>query len=140
VKVSKINAAGTVMAMDCMGTAAGKPRDQRTGHYNDGTKDSSAYGNKAVFVDPPRLEANSDYADAEKRTPEHRSGPDPRHGKDRSVGKLNVAYCDGHVDLVRPEDLGYVVNADESIAANGPGTHNQFFSGTGRDDDPPPVQ
>lgn len=123
--------AQTVMAVDCMGTAAGKPENARTGYYPDGTKDLNARGNKASFVDPPRLTGSSDCADTQNRAAQHRSGPDPRHKK-----KLNAAFCDGHVELVTPQDLGYVVNQDQSIGVNG---HNKLFSGTGEDLDPPPV-
>lgn len=128
---SRIKASQTVMAVDCMGTAAGKPENARTGHYPDGTKDLNARGNKGYFVDPPRLTAASDCADTQNRGAPHRSGPDPRHKK-----KLNAAFCDGHVELVTPQDLGYVVNQDQSIGVNG---HNKLFSGTGEDIDPPPV-
>ena len=38
------------------------------------------------------------------------------------------------------KDMGYLVNADGSIAANGPGTHNRLFSGSGEDADPPSVE
>ena len=50
------------MAVDCIGTAAGKPEAARTGYYNDGTKDLNARGNKAVFVDPPGMTGRSDGA------------------------------------------------------------------------------
>ena len=128
---SRIKAAQTVMAVDCIGTAAGKPEGARTGYYQDGTKDINARGNKAHLVDPPRLTPMSDMADTQARAPQNRSGPDPRH-----KNKLNAAFCDGHVDLVTPQDIGYVVNPDGSIGVNG---HNKFFSGTGEDIDPPPV-
>jgi prepilin-type processing-associated H-X9-DG protein/prepilin-type N-terminal cleavage/methylation domain-containing protein len=130
-----VRASETVMAADCMGTAAGKPFSLRTGHYDDGQKDLFAMGNKAHLLDPPRLTANSDYADYEARAPQHRSAPDPRHNK-----RANVAYCDGHVESRSLQDLGYVVRADGSVAANDPGAHNRFFSGTGDDRDPPPAQ
>jgi prepilin-type processing-associated H-X9-DG protein len=128
---SRIRAAQTVLAVDCVGTAAGKGESERTGYYADGTKSPSSRGNKASFVDPPRLTPVSDYADAQNRAPMHRSGPDPRHKK-----KLNAAYCDGHVDLVTPQDLGYVVSPNGAIGING---HNRLFSGNGEDMDPPPV-
>ena len=135
VKVTSIKGAETVMAVDCMGTAAGKPKDQRTAHYPDGTKDLSAWGNKGWAVDPPRLTGTSDYADAEARAPQHRSGPDPRH-----KGKFNAAFCDGHVALVAHGELGYGLNPDgSSPVSGGPEITNRFFSGTGRDDDPPSV-
>jgi prepilin-type processing-associated H-X9-DG protein len=128
---SRIRAAETVLAVDCVGTAAGKPESQRTGYYQDGTKSLSGRGNKAVFVDPPRLTPVSDYADAEARSAPDRSGPDPRHKK-----KLNAAFCDGHVELVTPQDLGYVVGPGGEIGING---KNHKFSGNGEDLDPPPV-
>ena len=131
VMATKIKAAETVMAVDCIGTAAGKPEVARTGYYPDGTKDLNARGNKAVFVDPPGMTGRSDFADAQNRGPQHRSGPDPRH-----KGKLNAAFCDGHVELMSPKDLGYNVNVDGSIGIDG---DNRLFSGTGENLEPPPV-
>jgi prepilin-type processing-associated H-X9-DG protein len=135
VRVTKIpNAAGTVMAADSMGTAAGKPTSQRQRYYNDGTKDPDGWGNKGWCLDPPRLKGNSDYADPERRNPNDRSGPHARHMK-----KVNVVFVDGHAALMTLEDLGYVVSPDGAIGANTPGAHNRMFSGTGKDDDPPGV-
>jgi prepilin-type processing-associated H-X9-DG protein/prepilin-type N-terminal cleavage/methylation domain-containing protein len=134
VKTTRIKAAETVMAADSMGTAAGKAKAQRTGYYADGTKDIFAVGNKGHFIDPPRLTAHSDYADAQQRAPQNRAGPDPRHSR-----KSNVAFCDGHVELMAPQDMGYFVNPDQSMAASHPTAHNKLFSGSGRDDDPPKV-
>jgi prepilin-type processing-associated H-X9-DG protein len=54
--------------------------------------------------------------------------------------KANVAFCDGHVELMALPDMGYIVNYDESVAALDPRATNRLFSGSGRDDDPPPVQ
>jgi len=135
VKTTRIRAAETIMATDCMGTAAGKPRLARHGYYVDGTKDLYAIGNKAWALDPPRLTATSDYADPQNRGPDNRSGPDPRHHR-----KANAVFCDGHVELMAPQDMGYVVRPDESMAAIDPKATNRLFSGTGRDDDPPPVE
>jgi prepilin-type processing-associated H-X9-DG protein len=123
------------MATDCMGTAAGKPKSKRTGYYNDGTKDLFAWGNKGWALDPPRLTKDSDYADAQNRAPENRSGPDPRHQR-----KANAVFCDGHVELMAPQDMGYVVNADESMTATDARATNRLFSGSTQDTDPPPVQ
>ena len=131
VMATKIKAGETVMAVDCMGTAAGKPEAARTGYYPDGTKDLNARGNKGVFVDPPGMTARSDFADAQNRAAQNRSGPDPRH-----KGKLNAAFCDGHVELMAPQDLGYKVNTDGSIGIDG---DNRMFSGTGENLEPPPV-
>jgi prepilin-type processing-associated H-X9-DG protein/prepilin-type N-terminal cleavage/methylation domain-containing protein len=135
VKTTRIKAAETVMALDCMGTAAGKPSAKRHGYYVDGTKDLFALVNKGWAVDPPRLTATSDYADPQNRGPDNRSGPDSRHQR-----KANVVFCDAHVELMAPQDMGYVVRADGSIAASDTKASNRLFSGSGRDDDPPPVQ
>ncbi len=135
VKISRIAAAQTVMFAESMGTAAGKPKGARRAYNNDGTTtDNYAMANHGFTLDPPRLTADSDYCDDNNRAPEHRSAPDPRHR-----GKANVAFCDGHVEAMTLEELGYVVNADGSVAASAPGAHNRFFSGTGRDDDPPSI-
>ena len=135
VKTTKVKAAETVMAADCMGTAAGKATGSRSGYYVDGTKDLFAWGNKGFMLDPPRLTANSDYADAQNRAPMHRSGPDPRH-----QNKSNVVFCDGHVELLSPQELGYIVRPDGSMAAIDPLASNRLFSGSGRNDDPPSIQ
>jgi hypothetical protein len=51
-----------------------------------------------------------------------------------------VAFCDAHVERLTPQDLGYLVSDDGSIPAAAPAAHNKFFSGTARDDDPPPIK
>lgn len=133
---SRFKAAETVMCADAMGTAAGRPRSQRTGYESDGSKNvPEAMGNHAWALDPPRLTADSDYCDHNDRTPQNRSAPDPRHS-----GKANIAFCDGHVEAMTLPDLGYLVEGDGTVAAMGAGAHNKYFSGTGRDDDPPPAQ
>jgi len=131
-KADRIHAADTVMAVDCMGTAAGKATVDRTGYHVDGGHDPWALGNKAFLVDPPRLTSTSDYADPEKRSAEHRSGPDPRHFK-----RANAAFCDGHVAAMMPGELGYTVKDDGSYGIDG---NNRMFSGTGTDSDPPPIR
>ena len=132
VKVSRIRAAETVMAADSMGTAAGKPTVARTGYRADGSHDLFAVGNHGATLDPPRLSANSDYAEDNYRNPADRSGPDPRHGK-----KANFVFCDAHVELLEPAAAGYLVQDDGSMAATGAGANNRMFSGTGKDEDPP---
>ena len=69
------------------------------------------------------------------RLPENRSAPDPRH-----LGRANVLFCDGHIERLKLEELGYLVAADGTVKLNGPGAHNRLFSGTGEDRDPPPIQ
>ena len=135
VNVGGVRGAETVLAADSIGTAAGKPKAARTGYRSDGSHDLFALGNHGYTLDPPRLTAKSDYAEDDHRTPADRSGPDARHS-----GRANFAYCDGHVESVTPGDVGYVVRPDQSIAADGPGTRNNWFSGTGQDDDPPPAE
>src|SRR5262249_25665247 len=81
-----------------------------------------------------RLMGNSDMADPQKRSPDNRSGPDPRH-----MGKVNVAFCDGHVETMSLRDMGYVVRPDGSQAAIDPAADNKLFSGSGRNDNPPPA-
>lgn len=124
----------TVMSADNLGTAAGKPEAQRTEYRIDGASDLLAVGNHAWSLDPPRLAADSDYCDNKNRSPEHRSAPDRRH---RNLS--NFSFIDGHAKSLDPATLGYVQNADGSYVANGGGAHNEFFSGTGRDDAPPSI-
>jgi prepilin-type processing-associated H-X9-DG protein/prepilin-type N-terminal cleavage/methylation domain-containing protein len=132
VVASRIKGAQTVMALDTLGTAASLPKSQRMGYYPDGGHDPAGIGNKGWALDPPRLTSTSDHADLER--PGFRSGPDARHG-----GKANVVFCDGHVELAAPQDIGYVVLLDGSMPPDAP-ANNKFFSGTGNDDDPPPIR
>lgn len=125
------NGSETVMIADSLGTAVTKPKTARQGYYNDGTKDQDALCNKGYLLDPPRLTPEADRADAELPAT-YRTGPDARH-----MGKLNVAFVDGHVSLMTVQDLGYIVNADGSIPTDAPGASNRMFSGNGQDDDPP---
>ncbi|CAN5693542.1 DUF1559 domain-containing protein [soil metagenome] len=133
VKASRIrSAAGTVMAADCIGSAAGKAKSARTAYHSDGADDPDAMGNKAYLLDPPRLTFRSDYCAGR---PSHnladRSAPDPRHNR-----RANVAFCDGHVQSMSLQELGYIVNEDGSIEPFPYGAHNRLFSGTGQDADP----
>jgi prepilin-type N-terminal cleavage/methylation domain-containing protein/prepilin-type processing-associated H-X9-DG protein len=136
VNSSKFHAAETVLAADAMGTAAGKPKASRTGYQIDGSKNvPTAVGNHAWALDPPRLTPQSDVCDHNDRSPENRSAPDPRHNN-----LANVVFSDGHVVAMSLTELGYVVNADGSIAAMAAGATNRLFSGSGQDDDPPPAE
>lgn len=126
-------ASETVMIADSLGTAATKAKKGRQGYYNDGTKDQDAVGNKGYLLDPPRLAADSDHADAEIVS--YRSAPDARH-----MGKVNVVFLDGHGALMTMQDLGYIVNADGSVPQAAPGATNRLFSGTAQDDDPPSIR
>ena len=135
VRASRLRGAETVLAADSMGTAAGKAKTSRRAYRTDGTGDLFAWGNHGYTIDPPRLTAKCDYAEDNSRTPVDRSAPEPRHGK-----KANVVFCDGHVELMALEEMGYVVRPDGSVAADDAAATNKLFSGTARDDDPPPVE
>ena len=134
VRASSLNASGTVMFADSLGTAAGKPISQHTQNRNDGTRDPElrAEGGHGYALDPPRLTDNNDFADRRNRSMEHRSAPHTRHRD-----KANVAFCDGHIEARSLEDLGYVVNPDGSVAGDDPDASNALFTGTSRDRDPP---
>ena len=135
VRIEQINGGETVMAADNLGTAAGKPKAQRTGYRVDGGGDVFAVGNHAWSLDPPRLTATSDYCDDNNRAPAHRSAPEMRHSK-----RTNALWCDGHVTPETYDSLNYVENADGSIAIDGPLASNYYFSGRSRDLDPPAIE
>ncbi len=134
VRASSLDAASTVMFADSLGTAAGKPAAERTQNRNDGSRDPQlrAEGGHGYALDPPRLTPNSDLADRRNRSPEHRSAPHARHRQ-----RTNAAFCDGHVETLTLEELGYIVNADGSVAADAPEATNAQFSANNRDEDPP---
>lgn len=135
VKQSSIKASQTVMAADSAGTAARLPISQRKGHYADGTRDPDAMGNKGWALDAPRLTQMSDYADGFQNGDPRRSGPDARHG-----GMANVAFCDGSVQRMTIQDMGYFVEPGGAIAHSNPNATNKLFSGRGTDLDPPPAK
>jgi prepilin-type N-terminal cleavage/methylation domain-containing protein/prepilin-type processing-associated H-X9-DG protein len=135
VRLTRLASSRTVLAADCLGTAAGKPAAARTAYRVTGSGDTAAVGNHGWALDPPRLRAaNSDYCDDSNRADPHRSAPDTRHR-----GRANVSFCDGHVESLTLGDLGYQLNPDGSVAARGGRAHNRLFSGSGQDDDPPPL-
>ena len=51
--------------------------------------------------------------------------------------RTNAACCDGHVETLTLEELGYTLNPDGSVAADGPEATNARFSANNRDEDPP---
>lgn len=126
--------AGTVMAADCMGTAAGLPAAQRR-DYNPLGTDFAEIGNHGWTLDPPRLTATSDRGTGDAGSP--RTAVDPRH-----VGRANLLFCDGHAERMLPRQVGYRTDddgtyIDDGVDANGESPTNSWFSGTARDDDPP---
>ena len=134
VRASSLRSSETVMAADCLGTAAGKAEVLRTPNRADGSRDPAllAVGGHGYALDPPRMIAAGDYADIRSRAPEHRSAPDERHR-----GQANFSYCDGHVETASAADMGYSKRGDGSFEAITSLADNAKFSGTGLDDDPP---
>ncbi|MBU0641049.1 MAG: DUF1559 domain-containing protein [Planctomycetes bacterium] len=127
------NFASTVMAADCMGTAAGVPATERQPYRNDGENCYTALGNHGWTLDPPRLTPTCDRGSGDADSP--RAAVDPRHG-----GKVNTIFCDGHGETRTPEWLGYRVLpggafVDTETVDDQPS--NVLFSGSGRDDAPP---
>ncbi len=123
----------TVMAASSLGTSAGKPVDARKGYRVDGSGDTSAVGNHAWALDPPRLVmGESDFCDDGNRLPQHRSAVEGRHR-----GRAAVVFVDTHVQMMTPEELGYETKLDGSIGISG---HNRYFSISGRDDSPPTIR
>lgn len=69
--------AGTVLAADCLGTAAGFPTFERAEYENNGTS-YAALSNHAWSLDPPRLTDSSDRGSGDADSP--RTAVDARHG------------------------------------------------------------
>ena len=135
VNYTAVRCAQTLMAADCLGTAAGKPAAARTAYRGDGSADTFAVGNHGWSLDPPRLIAgSSDFCDDANRAPQHRSGPDARH-RNRAV----ALFADAHAERLTPQQMGYGRNADGSFSVEGGGVNNRLFSGTGEDADPPSI-
>jgi len=119
----------TVVFGDSMGTAAGSPTLARLPYQNDGS-DLTAIGNHAWVLDPPRLLLNSDMGTGDPGSP--RTAVDPRH-----ENKSSVVFGDGHAEIRTPENLGYRRSQDGIFIDAG--AYNNFFSGSGEDNDPPPI-
>ncbi|HPF38874.1 MAG TPA: prepilin-type N-terminal cleavage/methylation domain-containing protein [Phycisphaerae bacterium] len=120
---------GTVLAADCMGTAAGVATSARLAYENDGGAFESM-GNHGWTLDPPRLIPTGDIGTGDAGSP--RTAVDPRH-----VDKANVVYADGHGESQKPEQLGYEIGPDGEYLQTGPNARNYLWSGSGRDEDPP---
>lgn len=118
----------TLVGADSLGTAASFATAARLPYENDGTTEA-AHGNEAFSIDPPRLTATSDRASAP-----HRNGAHARH-----ASRVNIMFADGHVGAMALAAMGYGLAADGVYLDSGAGVHNRLFSGTGRDDDPPPL-
>ncbi|MCH8199804.1 MAG: hypothetical protein IIA54_07040 [Chloroflexi bacterium] len=106
----------------------------RQRYSNDG-KDVASLGNHGWVLDPPRLTATSDRGTGDPGSP--RTAVDGRH-----LGRANVVFCDGHGESSLPRALGYRTRSNGSFAdadTDPDQPTNRWFSGTGRDDDPPEV-
>jgi len=124
-----ITSSGTVMALDGMGTAAAFTESERHAYSNDG-RDEAALGNEGFNLDPPRL------TDAGDSTGDHRSGPHARH-----ASRVNAIFLDAHARTMTTNELGYVYR-DSAVQRETNGADrasNALFSGSGADDDPPPI-
>lgn len=131
VRLSKVTVpAGTVVGADSLGTAASFPPAQRTMYENDG-RTTTALGNEAFTIDPPRLNPAGDIAGSTYRNGVH----------DRHLGKKAASFhADGHATVSSLRDLGYRVLGDGTYDFFGggvDGANNSLFSGTGADDDAP---
>jgi prepilin-type N-terminal cleavage/methylation domain-containing protein/prepilin-type processing-associated H-X9-DG protein len=135
VKMSRVTVpAGTVVAGDSMGSAAGAARASRTPYENDGRAENS-FGNEGYIIDPPRLNSQGDIANG------LRSGMDDRHGaRGWNSGRAVALYADGHADIKSLLDYGYRFENDGSVALYGSAgsygdANNSLFGGTGADED-----
>ncbi|MBX3317696.1 MAG: prepilin-type N-terminal cleavage/methylation domain-containing protein [Phycisphaeraceae bacterium] len=118
----------TVMAADCLGTAAGYAAVERFAYDNDG-REECAVGNEGFNLDPPRLTDRSD------KTSTHRSAVDPRH-----MRRTNVVFLDTHARTIDPTELGYAAHGDGRFVDQTEGSlipNNRYFSGRVSDKDPP---
>ena len=135
VKADMLLSARTVVVADALGTAASFPANERGPNHADGTDDPPAEGNHAYMLDPPRLTEDSDRCDDGMR-----SAPADRH----LVGAA-FAFADGHVSTMTSEQAGYRRADDGRYVDDGAGRpgseapHNTLFTGSGYDDDPPPI-
>ena len=112
----------TVAVADCMGTAATYAVNERW-PYENNARDGHRFGNEGFNLDPPRIDLTQGEAAG---FPDKRTAVDPRH-----LGKGAVMFVDTHVDLSRPEALGYRIRDDGSFTFDG---NNSMWSGTGRDE------
>ncbi len=125
----------TVLFADTLGTAAAFPEYERLA-YNPRPhpdNDTREVNNHGWSLDPPRLTSNSDNCDG-SRDGTTRSAPDERHR-----GRANVAWLDAHVKSATAVELGYERAPNGSFQYETTMATNRYFSGSGRDMDPPRV-
>ena len=157
-QASLLNTAQTVMVADSHGTAAGYSEASRE-PYSFASKRCNSRGNHAYSLDPPipwygGSAGNLSLGNVcEMSCEPGGSAPNAQHGfsavDGRHRGSANAVFADGHVGSMSPEEFGYVVRPDGSLAyddlselftdANGNGVPeknewkatNRWFSGTG---------
>ncbi len=127
----------TVAFADSMGSAGELPARDRL-PYAGSERLMDALGNHGYTLDPPRSYtpdgvdfSNAHYGPSECTAASRMCPVEPRH-----AGRVNVAFLDGHVESLTPEELGYSVNLDGSFNRNG--RTNAMFSGKGIDRQAPP--
>lgn len=139
---------GTVVGSGSGGPVTASGSTGTTLYVNNGPDSYEEPGNHGWSLDPPRLTERSDRGTGDEDSP--RTAVHARHNN-----RANVVFFDNHAEDLRPEAMGYRfttggVYVDGSDFASDPEDpaelddpnrpHNRFFSGTGRDDDPPPVR
>ncbi len=97
------------------------------------------HGEHAYLVDPPKMAFSKDARHFAPKNPAlgplKYSPADARH-----VGKVNVAFLDGHAEAMTYEDLGYEVDpatkrpVEKALTEIGGPGNNRLWTGTGRDE------
>ncbi|MEZ6162857.1 MAG: prepilin-type N-terminal cleavage/methylation domain-containing protein [Phycisphaerales bacterium] len=109
--------------------AGDEPRTETTGPA---TRSAGRGWPRRYAIDPPRLTDNSDFA---RSSPQGLRACAPR---ERHLSKTNAAFCDGHIETLKLDDLGYVVRGDGAVTADDPRANKrQILSGNNADKDPP---
>ena len=114
---------GTVLAADCMGTAAGFAVQDR-GAYERLGDSYHSMANHGHTLDPPRLTFESDCGTGDAGSP--RTAVDPRH-----QDKVNAIFADGHGETTKPYDLGYRTNRQGAYVHYDPDEASESGGGGG---------
>lgn len=160
---------GTVVMADCLGTAAGVAESRRLSYNNDGPNDFANLGNHGWALDPPRLTDTSDRGTGDPGSPRTAVDPRHRkkasvvfadgHSQSKTPDELGYRLSTGgcYVDFDPDEACSAVGGSDTTAWVPTPDTGegrrvlqappvleadwatNRFFSGTGRNDAPPPL-
>lgn len=97
------------------------------------------HGEHAYLVDPPKMAVSKDARHFSPKSPSlgplKYSPADARH-----VGKVNVAFLDGHAEAMTYEELGYEVDpatkrpVEKALTEIGGPGNNRLWTGTGKDE------